>query len=142
MTRKERHPSLVRLLDALKPHGVSGPSSLALAMSESPQVVTNWSYRGVSPAAAIKAEEKFGVSSLWILKGRAGAEPVPHQPTEEISARWDGAFLVKLLEAIPVEHQQRAYLAATQTLIGFLSRSAPPASVAPALSAQLTSKSD
>lgn len=81
MSNKPRHPSMERLLAAASAMGVSGPSSLAKAMNESDQTVTNWSRRGVSKAGAIKAQSIFGVSSAKIIAG----EDWPPNPTADLT---------------------------------------------------------
>ena len=44
-----------------------GPSELARALIESPQVIKNWETRGISLAGALKAQEKFKCNANWLL---------------------------------------------------------------------------
>ena len=115
MTEKERHPSLARLFEAVEKLGVNTPTQLATELEESEQTVTNWATRGVSKVGALKAEERLGVSSVWILRGKESAA-IP----AVANRNWDGSYLLKLLAAVPQDRQQQAYLAATQLLIGYL----------------------
>lgn len=62
-----RHESLRRLLEVAKEHDVVGPASLAAALNESEQVITNWGSRGVSRTGAMKAQAKFGCDANWVL---------------------------------------------------------------------------
>lgn len=69
-TQDTRHESLERLLEAARELAkINGPASLAAALLESEQTVTNWGRRGVSKAGAMKAQDKFGCSSNWVLHG-------------------------------------------------------------------------
>jgi hypothetical protein len=102
MTRKTRHVSLDRLLAFAAATGSVGPSALATALGETEQVITNWGARGVSAAGAIKAEEKFGCSPIWILRGierpsvqaSAGVSPVAYFLAQEIDKIAPAAKLV------------------------------------------------
>ena len=69
MAKKQRHPSMQRLLDFVKDQDIVTPRALAAALVESEQTVANWSARGVSAAGAIAAERKFGCSAVWVLDG-------------------------------------------------------------------------
>lgn len=118
-----RHPSFDRLTQIAVDHGINGPSALALALGRTEQVVTNWARRGVSKAGAMLAQEKFGCSSVWILKGR-GPEIAPDvftAPSEP--GAYSGAYLIRLLGSIPADKRQEAYFAATQVLISYLPES-------------------
>lgn len=59
-------PSFVRLIEAA--NNIS-QEQLSIILDESTQTISNWKKRGVSKDGAIKASEKFNVSTLWILKG-------------------------------------------------------------------------
>ena len=69
MFEKKRHESLERLLEFTADHGITGPASLAAALNESDQTLTNWGARGVSKAGAIKAQFKFGCNAHWVVTG-------------------------------------------------------------------------
>lgn len=53
----------------IHPAEKGAPTRLAGAMNRSPQVITNWSARGVSIDGAIEAERLSGHGAAWILDG-------------------------------------------------------------------------
>lgn len=65
------HPSMDRLYACfgIHPAEKGAPTRLAGAMNRSPQVITNWSARGVSIDGAIEAERLSGNGAAWILDG-------------------------------------------------------------------------
>lgn len=82
MVERKRHPSLERLLEFTAAHGVTGPSSLAAALNESEQTLTNWGTRGVSKTGAIKAQFKFGCNAHWVVTGE-GSRKLDHDAAWE-----------------------------------------------------------
>lgn len=72
------HPSISRLYACfgIHPAEKGAPTRLAGAMNRSPQVITNWSARGVSIDGAIEAERLTGKGAAWILDGD-GPRQVP-----------------------------------------------------------------
>jgi hypothetical protein len=71
------HESTKRLFEvaASDPWRIKGPSALAFAMQESPQVINAWKQRGVSVGGALMAEMVFGISPNYILNGIRPARP-------------------------------------------------------------------
>jgi len=132
MDEKQRHPTYERLYSVAVKHNISGPSALAMALHESEQVINNWSRRGVSNAGAIKAQERFGCSSVWILRG-IGPETAGVLVKADYSGVSEANYLQRLLAAIPADRRQQAYVAATQLLIGYLVPSEPQATPGPRL---------
>ncbi len=65
----------------IHPAEKGAPTRLAGAMNCSPQVITNWSARGVSIDGAIQAERLSGKGAAWILDGDG-----PQQVTKSIRA--------------------------------------------------------
>lgn len=53
----------------IHPAEKGAPTRLAAALNRSPQVITNWSARGVSIEGAIEAERLSGKGAAWILDG-------------------------------------------------------------------------
>lgn len=141
VSEKERHPSYQRLYSVAVENNIRGPSELAVALGESEQVINNWSRRGVSNAGAIKAQERFGCSSVWILKG-VGPEAASTVVTANHVSLPEANYLQRLLAAIPEARRQQAYIAATQLLIGYLETNVPPAIPAPKLPDHPANKRD
>ena len=84
-------------------------------MQTTEQVVTNWGARGVSKDGALKAEELFGCSPLWILKGAQNAGAGNYSP-EALTLAW---LLDQIQERIA---KVRANHAATEVIL----RELPP----------------
>ena len=141
MDDKQRHPTYERLFSVALKNNISGPSALAMALRESEQVINNWSRRGVSKAGAIKAQERFGCSSVWILRG-IGPQSAGMIVQSDRSGSDEANYLHRLLAAIPENRRQEAYVKATQLLIGFLVPSELPASSRPDLLDHPASTSD
>lgn len=133
MSQKNRHPSLVRLLEFVKDQGISGPSALASAMQETEQVITNWGSRGVSMVGALKAEERFGCPAGWILKGTAKAPPAPETAPDVQGCSFYAGQLAKLFDDLPDDRIKRlkVYQACTQLLLEALQPDVPPPSAEP-----------
>jgi hypothetical protein len=60
----------LRLSEAAKRHGAIGNSSIARLLNESPQVVTNWSKRGVPAKKLIEVAPLLGVTPEWLQFGK------------------------------------------------------------------------
>lgn len=77
MAPKEHHPSMRRLLEAAKAATTHLPQSrrisdfdaLRAAMGASPQGWNAWKDRGISKEGALKGEELFGCSAMWVMTG-------------------------------------------------------------------------
>ncbi|WP_051919496.1 XRE family transcriptional regulator [Basilea psittacipulmonis] len=54
-------------------------TELANELNVSPQTVNNWEKRGIPPSIAVEAEEKYGASPTWLMKG-VGQNLIIHQP--------------------------------------------------------------
>lgn len=99
------HPSYCRLTIAAAERWppITGPSALAAELNEAPQVVTNWSTRGVSTRGAIAAQKKLGISAVWILDGegpeRVGAADSQSQPVRYDDGTMDAAIELLYLMA-------------------------------------------
>ena len=80
------HPSMARLYAcfSIQPAEKGAPTRLATAMNRSPQVITNWSARGVSIDGAIEAERLTSKGAAWILDGD-GPSRVPTRSNGAIS---------------------------------------------------------
>ncbi len=59
-----------RLVIAAKQRGVEGHKAISDMLNESPQVITNWSKRGVPRGKITKIAGKLNVSTDWLLTGR------------------------------------------------------------------------
>jgi len=113
--QKNRHESLLRLMEVAQRHGITTPSGVAMALDESEQVVTNWGRRGVSKPGALKAAVRFGCSANWILTGVADA--VVGYSTEALALAW-------LLDQIPDRLSKiRANSAATKAILDVIQES-------------------
>lgn len=87
---KKDHESMRRLAEAAnkKYPGETGSTAIARRLGEEPNTVTNWKTRGVSDRGAIAAEEAYGVSAVWILKGIDPiANPWPFKRVDEAKLR-------------------------------------------------------
>ena len=66
----EMHPTAARLYEAAtKLEKGSSQSEIAKELGHSPQVISNWETRGVSPPGAVAAQRAWGVSATWVLYG-------------------------------------------------------------------------
>lgn len=74
------HPSMARLYACfgIHPAEKGAPTRLAGALNRSPQVITNWSARGVSIEGAIEAERLSGRGAAWILDGDGPRQVASH----------------------------------------------------------------
>lgn len=81
------HESMARLYQVTANNeGVElGPSELARAMNESPQVIKNWETRGLSLPGALKAQEHFKCNANWLLGSSIERNLTPIQ-RREVSA--------------------------------------------------------
>lgn len=72
---QEMHPSALRLLECAKVATEAGSApissftDLIRVMQVSSGLMTNWKRRGVSTGGALQAQDLFGVSSSYILRG-------------------------------------------------------------------------
>lgn len=113
--QKDRHKSLMRLMEAAERHGVNSPSGLATALDESEQVITNWGRRGVSKPGALKASVVFSCSPHWILTGAEDA--LGGYSVEALALAW-------LLDQIPDRiARTRANNAATKAVLDVIQES-------------------
>jgi len=60
----------LRLAQAAKNKGATGNSDIGRLLNESPQVVTNWSSRGVPAKKIFEIADKLGVSPDWLQTGK------------------------------------------------------------------------
>lgn len=72
MDEKKHHPSFERLISAAKAKGITERVDLAALLGHTTFTIANWAKRGVSRDGALAAQEKLGVSSLWVLHGKTG----------------------------------------------------------------------
>lgn len=94
------HDSADRLYQAALTHDLQGPSAVARALGESPQVVLNWETRGVSSGGAIKAESIFGWPATWIMTGKSPQPPRIPAPDVVDPAVRVGSALETLCEVL------------------------------------------
>ena len=111
-------------------------ADLARATKCSRAAVTHWlngDTRSLKAETAELIEQATGYSSSWLVTGKgpkkSGEPRPPHIPV-------DVSYLSKILDSVAPELRQEAYLAASQTLIGFLGRGVPASSELEARSQQ------
>lgn len=109
-TKKAIHPSLERLLEvAAEVKRTKGPAAIAAALNESDQSVTNWKSRGVSKAAALKAQDIYGCSSNWILHGREPKYIHLHDPAPTAQPKFEdnvAHYMWPFKSITPAEYNQ------------------------------------
>lgn len=69
-----------RVVEAAKNRGKIGNSAIANLLNESPQVISNWSKRGVPSAKVGYIAEILNVSSDWLLTGKSPNTSAPLRP--------------------------------------------------------------
>jgi SOS-response transcriptional repressor LexA len=65
----------LRLAQAAKNKGATGNSDIGRLLNESPQVVTNWSSRGVPAKKIFEIADKLGVTPEWLQTGKEARKP-------------------------------------------------------------------
>lgn len=93
-TMKNQDQSYDRLMLAASRNGLRSAAELNRYMtirgfSWSGSLIANWKARGVSKEGALDAEEAFGVSAIWILKG-IGTESVIQNSVQEPKIPYGG----------------------------------------------------
>jgi hypothetical protein len=76
MEEKKPHPSYERLVSAASAAGITDREDLATLLGQTTFTISNWVKRGVSRDGALAAQDKLGVSSLWILHGKIDVRPI------------------------------------------------------------------
>ena len=110
-----------RLAQFVDQFGLKKPSQIASSMGVGEQVITNWSARGLSQEGALIAQEKYGCSAVWLLKGVGSTRaPTVVEGPGGAAVGADGQSLAWLLQSIPPERRQSAYVAVTEILIRYL----------------------